>query len=137
MDLSAIGWREAVIAVAVVVAAFVGWGMLRLLLLKARVPDPHAWKRAGPSFADEQYRAAVDAELRGLRAELAALRTEVGTLRASRSAAPQYDEALGLAARGEDAAAIAERCGISVAEAELVRALGRRNTENRGGADGG
>jgi hypothetical protein len=66
-----------------------------------------------------------------LQEEVALLRAEVAELNAALSsesrtashASPQYEEAVGLARRGIDVQAIAERCGISVAEAELVRAL--------------
>lgn len=75
-----------------------------------------------------------------LRRELAATRRDVDELRdaqqASQQAArepvqytrpvsPQHSEAMLLAGRGIEAARIAEHCGISVAEAELVCALAR------------
>jgi DNA-directed RNA polymerase specialized sigma24 family protein len=43
-----------------------------------------------------------------------------------RPVTPQHSEAMVLAERGLPALQIAERCGISVAEAELVCALARR-----------
>lgn len=43
----------------------------------------------------------------------------------ARPVSPQHSEAMLLATRGMDAAKIAEHCGISVAEAELVCALAR------------
>ncbi|NMG15110.1 DUF2802 domain-containing protein [Aromatoleum bremense] len=75
-----------------------------------------------------------------LRAELAEQRREVASLTArlqvqqaqqeqfdggvaKAGASPEYDEALVFARRGLDVEAIAERCGITVAEAALVRAL--------------
>lgn len=75
-----------------------------------------------------------------LRSELVAMRLDVNELQASRDRAqappqaqtqyvrpesPQHSEAMLLAARGVAAAQIAEHCGISVAEAELVCALAR------------
>jgi hypothetical protein len=62
-----------------------------------------------------------------LRAELVVLRQEVNGLKTVRSMAPQYGEAMSLAGRGASAQTIADNCGISVAEAELVRALSRDN----------
>ena len=57
--------------------------------------------------------------------DLDALRGELDALRNARAVAPQYGEAVALAQRGLDSNAIAERCGISVSEAELVAALSR------------
>lgn len=55
--------------------------------------------------------------------EIERLRNAVEALQASQRIAPLYSEAVALARRGHDAQSIAERCGISVSEAELVRAL--------------
>lgn len=67
-----------------------------------------------------------------LRTEMAAQRKEIDELkkmlsevRAASQVSPLYGEAVALAHRGYDAMAIAERCGISVAEAELVRSLSK------------
>lgn len=72
-----------------------------------------------------QLRDEVDA----LRGALAALREEMheelSHLRATQSVSPIYGDAMQLAVAGYDAAAIAERCGIARAEAELVAALAR------------
>ncbi|MCX9156893.1 DUF2802 domain-containing protein [Niveibacterium sp. 24ML] len=54
-----------------------------------------------------------------------ALGAEIAALRNARSVSPQYGEAVVLAQRGLETEAIAERCGISVSEAELVAALSR------------
>lgn len=67
----------------------------------------------------------VEEALDEVRADLVALRQEVSGLKAVRSVAPQYGEAMTLAGRGESAQAIAGSCGISIAEAELLRALSR------------
>jgi hypothetical protein len=60
--------------------------------------------------------------------DVARLREELSALRAASRVAPAYAEAVSMVQRGLDAQAIAERCGISVAEAELVRALSDRNS---------
>lgn len=73
---------------------------------------------------------AAHAELQTeLQGELALLREQVEVLRNARNVAPQYGEALGLVQRGLDSDAIAERCGISVSEAELVAALSRSSPQ--------
>jgi hypothetical protein len=55
--------------------------------------------------------------------DVARLRDELSALRAASRVAPAYAEAVSMVQSGLNAQAIAERCGISVAEAELVRAL--------------
>jgi len=81
-----------------------------------------------------------------LRAELAEQRREVASLTARLHAqheqfhggvakaggSPEYDEALVFARRGLDVEAIAERCGITVAEAALVRALAQGEKGEKG-----
>lgn len=77
------------------------------------------------------------AQLRGeqdqLRREIASLRRDLDEIQVAdgrnhfvRPVSPQHSEAMVLAERGLTAAQIAERCGIAVAEAELVCALARR-----------
>lgn len=68
-----------------------------------------------------------------LRSELVAMRLDMNELQAAKERPPQYvrpvspqhSEAMLLAGRGIAAAQIADHCGISVAEAELVCALAR------------
>ncbi len=67
-------------------------------------------------------------EIGALNDELRTLREQIETAFAGQGAAPQYSEALVFARRGLAADAIAERCDISVAEAELVRALAARGS---------
>jgi len=72
---------------------------------------------------------ALEASNTELRDELANLRetlsADIAALRNARSVSPQYGEAVVLAQRGLETDAIAERCGISISEAELVAALAR------------
>lgn len=65
------------------------------------------------------------AEVQRLRAELAALREEVAAIKAAPRVSPLYADAAALAKRGFDARGVADECGISVAEAELVLAMSR------------
>jgi len=67
----------------------------------------------------------LEAEVRQLRAELTALRAEMAEIKTTRRTSPLYAEAAALAQRGFDARGVAEECGISVAEAELVLAMSR------------
>jgi TolA-binding protein len=77
----------------------------------------------------EQELAQLRDEVDAIRGELAALRgdmqQELASLRASQTVSPIYGDAMQLAVSGYDSAAIAERCGIARAEADLVVALAK------------
>jgi len=84
------------------------------------------------SFGAELQRSSNEQEVRQLRDEIAQLRQEVATLhaelndiKAARNISPQYSDAMALAQRGLTAQDVADRCGISLGEAELVWALSR------------
>lgn len=59
-----------------------------------------------------------------------ALREQIESVSAAQGISPEYNEALVCARRGLDVEAIAERCGISVAEAELVRSMAERQGDD-------
>lgn len=83
-------------------------------------------------FETQQLRqdiAQLQAEVAVQRKEFAAFREQFDSLLAAQNVSPEYNEALILARRGLDADAIAERCGISVAEAGLVHSLARQGKE--------
>lgn len=110
---------------------------------EAYAPAPRSPAVAGQASADafqmefelQQLRrqvAMLDAEQQAQRQALTALTDELRALRERfdvsqtvQGVSPEYDEALVFARRGLDAEAIAERCGISVAEAQLVLSLAR------------
>lgn len=80
----------------------------------------------------------MDAELSEQRSRVSALEASMESLReqlesalAGQGVSPEYNEALVFARRGLDVDAIAERCGISVAEAELVRSLAQRGRQDQ------
>lgn len=94
------------------------------------------WESAPSGMAEDLLRDGLERELAQLRdevdtmrGELAALRAdmhqELASLRASQSVSPIYGDAMQLAVSGYDASAIAERCGIARAEADLVVALAK------------
>lgn len=88
-----------------------------------------------PRFGDELERSHQDMDARQLReevgrlrAELEDLRGELGHLKATRNVSPQYADAMTMAERGLTAQDVADRCGISLGEAELIWALSRGPT---------
>lgn len=80
-------------------------------------------------FALEGEYAQMQRDLTNLKGEMQELRDEVERLKAAQNVSPLYSEAVHLAQQGHDAAGIAGRCGISIAEAELVAALSRSSAE--------
>jgi len=85
-----------------------------------------------PDFARELTRSTLEIEVQSLRREIHRLRTdlaqlaaEVQQLKTTRSVSPLYSEAMTMAQQGVTAAGISDRCGISMAEAELVAALAK------------
>ena len=62
--------------------------------------------------------------------DVSALRDELDAQASGVASSPEYSEAMVLAGQGLNAEMIAERCGITLAEAELVLAIGR-NEEGR------
>ena len=76
---------------------------------------------------DEQRRQAQALDQR-----IEAMKTQLEQAMAVPGVAPEYSEALVFARRGLGVDAIAERCGITVSEAELVRALARPGDDDTG-----
>lgn len=142
------GLRELAWLLVGLLGAYTTVVVVRILGLGRRKAPPasapaHAGQVAAPAFLQElesqQWRrelsgfqerlAATDAAWRAavaaLEVELARLRESQGAIQAQRHVSPQYGEAMVLARRGLEPEAVAERCGISVAEAALVCALAR------------
>ncbi len=110
------------------------------LFVFEKPPEPPPAAAATPAFGEQlqfgfetqqlrQDIAQLQAEVAAQRDELAAFREQFDSLLAAQNVSPEYNEALILARRGLDADAIAERCGISVAEAGLVHSLARQGKE--------
>lgn len=147
-----LGLREGVIGLIALLALYMVFVLLRMRRLHppaaavraaepperapapAAAPADEAW--AAPGLGEEVLRNGLEQEVAllrdevdALRGELAALRDdlqhELAHLRASQTVSPIYGDAMQMAAAGYDPAAIAERCGIARAEAELVVALAK------------
>lgn len=73
--------------------------------------------------AQDRVIAGLRAEVEDLRDRLASPASAAAPAAVSTSISPEYDAPLVYARQGLDAAAIAERCGITLAEAQLVCAM--------------
>lgn len=142
IDLSAIGWKEAALIALVILAAYMGYALVRLSMLNARrtaeaapPPVPEAPVPA-PPLVDLQAELdmlldarlaplmqALETRLDLIEDRLDGVSRRLETVNQLPPVAPQYSEALSLAARGLSAEDIAEQCDMSVGEAELVRTL--------------
>ncbi|MDO8959745.1 MAG: DUF2802 domain-containing protein [Rhodocyclaceae bacterium] len=91
----------------------------------------------GEHLAEHLARAEMEMEVQRMRAEMERMRAEMDELRLARRVSPQYAEAMELAQRGFPAQAVADRLGISLAEAELVHALSRGDKNFAEGEDHG
>lgn len=142
IDLSALGWKEAALLALVILAGYMGYALVRLSMLNARrtpeaeqvAPSPPAPVQAPQVDLQAELDMLLDARLAPL---MQALETRLDliedrldgvsrrleTVNQLPPVAPQYSEALSLAARGLSAEDIAEQCDMSVGEAELVRTL--------------
>jgi hypothetical protein len=159
MEFGDFGWRDAALLAAVLAAVYLVVALLGLARLRRpREPQgdtavlaaaPRAEAVAGEAVAGEAATPAeaipaggfaavleervaqgtLEEEVGQLRAEVTALREELAELKTTRRVSPLYAEAAALAQRGFDARGVAEECGISVAEAELVLALSRENRD--------
>lgn len=90
-----------------------------------QAPARHERSGFGESLATHLARSDMEAEMQRLRDEMARMQKEMEELRASQRVSPQYAEAMELSQRGLSAQEVADRLGISLAEAELVQALSR------------
>lgn len=150
IDVSAIGWKEAALVALVILATYMGYALMRLSTLNARRvqpepepvadPDPPTIVPAAPALGSDDIEALLDTlldrrlaplmqqmEIRLDQAEsrIDELGRRVETVNQLPPVAPQYSEALSLAARGLSAEDIADQCEMSVGEAELVRTLAK------------
>ncbi|HZV55270.1 MAG TPA: DUF2802 domain-containing protein [Rhodocyclaceae bacterium] len=98
---------------------------------------PQADSRPAQPFAATLAMTGLEAEVRKLRADVTALREELAEMKAARRVSPLYADAAALAQRGFDARGVAEECGISVAEAELVLAMSLEEKNFDGEVDDG
>jgi hypothetical protein len=116
-----------------VLSAYVAYQLWRYVVLR-REPVAETPFQAALDFSSVRHE--IDAlredlsrqraALTGLSQGLEGLREQLESVTAAQGISPEYNEALVCARRGLDVEAIAERCGISVAEAELVRSLADR-----------
>lgn len=132
--ISRIDWPAAAFLIIGLLAGYLAFALIGRRRAKVAEPPASPPHTLPDAEARERMRL-VEEALDELRAELVTLRQEVNGLKTVRSMSPQYGEAMNLANRGASAQVIAGNCGISIAEAELVRALSREGSAEgkRGG----
>ena len=152
IDLSAIGWKEAALVALVILTAYMGYALFRLSMVSARGTTPATPLAEPPASAPaptaEEIESMLDALLdRRLAPLMQQMETRmdliedrvdgvgrrIETVNQLPPVAPQYSEALSLAARGLSAEDIADQCEMSVGEAELVRTLAKSRGMGEGG----
>jgi hypothetical protein len=104
--------------------------VIALLAIGLYVLELLAFMRSARRQADAERRTreridAQAAEIGSLRARLDNLDAAIDGLRRAPQSSGQYREAVEMAERGSDAATVADSCGISRAEADLIVALYR------------
>lgn len=137
------GWKEAALLALVILTGYLGYALMRLSMLNARrhaepaappVPPPAPVQAPPPPDLQAELDTLLDARLAPLMQALETrieviedrldgLSRRIETVNQLPPVAPQYSEALSLAARGLSAEAIAEQCDMSIGEADLVRTL--------------
>lgn len=109
-------------------------------------PEPHLSRPLAPDASEFGFDALLEVrqtrlrldelhqQFEALQKDMDAMRDEIAEVRALSQVSPVYGDAVSLARRGYDPQFIAERCGISVAEAELVRSLSGGAEQEEGNA---
>lgn len=145
-------WRDAVLVAAVLIGIYLVLLVARLFQMSSRrgaataeplvdempeLAEMSELPDAAPEFARELQRSNLEVEISQLRREgqdlrqqLAAMHEEIRRLKSASSVSPMYSEAMALAQHGQPASVIADRCDISLAEAELVAAMARGQAED-------
>ncbi len=134
------GWKEAALLALVILTGYLGYALMRLSMLNARrdaepasPPPPPAPVPAPPDLQAEldtlldarlaPLMQALETRIEVIEDRLDGVSRRIETVNQLPPVAPQYSEALSLAARGLSAEAIAEQCDMSIGEADLVRTL--------------
>jgi len=106
--------------VLVIVAAAIGLYVIELVsFLRAARRQIEAERRI------QERLGAMTVELGSLREQVMSMGTDINAVRRTPQSSGQYREAVEMAEQGLDAASVAENCGISRAEADLIVALYR------------
>ena len=117
-----LGWRELLVLLLLAIVVYVGewWWFMRKLGEREHLGS-------GGTAADARLER-LSAELSQTRMDLQRLQTEVDKLRQGREGSILYGEAIRMAQQGMTPGEIADACGISRSEAELIAALHRDET---------
>jgi hypothetical protein len=122
LDQYEIYWREVLLGAIALLMFFIAGTLWNLRGLYRRVLEQEEVNiREMPRPAHD-----LESEMQRMRQDIDTLRAELVRMQKARPArGGGYGDAADLARQGVNAASIAEQCGISVAEAELVQSMNR------------
>jgi len=125
LDSLVITWRELLIVVVVVLAVY---SAEMLLLLRSKRAGRHG--KSDATALQPRFEA-LESEIEELREQLLSFKGQLDQLKAAHppqanmSPSSPYSQAIQLAKQGADVSEVAENCGISRGEAELIVAMHR------------
>jgi hypothetical protein len=125
MEAIVVTWRELLLVVIAVLAVHVGEFLLLLRWLGT--PGTRSWRRAAKASAEPGAIEELTREVAELRKRVTRLQGEVERLQATPApTVSPYNLAIQMARQGASAGDVANGCGISRGEAELIVALYRK-----------
>ncbi|MGH8671479.1 MAG: DUF2802 domain-containing protein [Burkholderiales bacterium] len=122
MESFVIGWRELLVGAMVVLAVYIA--ELLLLMRSGKSRGLKVWERGAAANALARVET-LEQELGQLRSQLQELQSKLEKSRQHVPLSTPYGQANQMAERGSDAAEIAQTCGISRGEADLIVALNK------------
>jgi hypothetical protein len=125
MEAFVVTWRELLILVIAILAIYVA--ELLLVLRWSGASGLRWWRRRAPANQESSVVDPLLREIADLRRQVARLQGEVDKLQAAPApSVSPYNQAIQMARQGASAAEVANGCGISRGEAELIVALYRK-----------
>ncbi|MHB0984992.1 MAG: DUF2802 domain-containing protein [Sulfuricella sp.] len=123
MESFVITWRELLIGVVLVLAVYIA--EMLLLMRSSKTRGWRVWQKGAEANAKSRELQSLELELARLHDQVTRLQAEVDQLKAQQVTVTPYTHAIQMAQQGIDVGELAESCGITRGEAELIVALHR------------